>query len=141
MEKPIDLLFVYGTLRRGFDHPLSAFMNEHTTHEGYATAQGNLYLVGYYPGLVISEHTYRRVLGELLRMNDPETVLQRIDDYEECSQQYPAPHEYRREIITVNDAANQPVQAWCYLYNHPTDGLPELRSGDFIREISSSALR
>ncbi len=136
MEEQVDLLFVYGTLRRGFDHPLADFMQAHTQHEGYATAQGNLYLIGYYPGLVLNQHTYRRVLGELLRMDDPPCILSRIDEYEECSQNYPAPHEYRREIITVNDAANRPVKAWCYLYNHPVDGLPELRSGDFIREIS-----
>lgn len=139
MDKVIDKLFVYGTLRQGFDHPLMEYISNSTTRLGYASVLGHLYMIGPYPGMVIDSQTYKRVLGEILHLEQkPEDILSRIDEYEECSARYPEPHEYRREIIHVtNSATNESLSAWAYLYKASTEGLKASRSGDFLREINS----
>lgn len=136
-NKPVDKLFVYGTLRLGFDHPLGEFLSETSERMGMATTEGHLYLIGHYPGMIRDTRTYRRVKGELLQLKgDIDDVMNRVDDYEECSSRYPEPHEYRREVISVTDETGQAQQAWAYVYNQPVLGLREIRSGDFLDEVS-----
>ena len=73
-------LFVYGTLRSGLQHPEANWLSEHSELIGEATAKGKLFRIGWYPGLVESD--YGHVTGELLLLEDPETILQRLDVYE-----------------------------------------------------------
>src|SRR3981081_956889 len=47
-------LFVYGTLMRGFDHPMAQLLSRSADFIGEARCQGRLYLVKHYPGLVLS---------------------------------------------------------------------------------------
>ena len=50
-----DLLFVYGTLMRGFDHPMAKLLAGNAEFLGPAQCRGRLYLVKHYPGLVASD--------------------------------------------------------------------------------------
>ena len=50
-----DRLFVYGTLMRGFDHPMARLLSANADFLGEATCRGRLYLVKHYPGLVLSD--------------------------------------------------------------------------------------
>ena len=52
MQVRQDLLFVYGTLMRGFDHPMAKLLSRSAEFCGEARCQGRLYLVKHYPGLV-----------------------------------------------------------------------------------------
>ena len=60
-----DRLFVYGTLMRGFDHPMAKLLAANADFLGDATCRGKLYLVRHYPGLVLSDEANDIVHGEL----------------------------------------------------------------------------
>uniref|UniRef100_UPI0038F6F948 gamma-glutamylcyclotransferase family protein n=1 Tax=Streptomyces galilaeus TaxID=33899 RepID=UPI0038F6F948 len=63
-----DLLFVYGTLMRGFDHPMAKLLAGNAEFLGPAQCRGRLYLVKHYPGLVASDGPADIVHGELFRL-------------------------------------------------------------------------
>ena len=64
-----DHLFVYGTLMRGFDHPMAKLLSRSAEFIGEARCQGRLYLVKHYPGLVLSDDADDIVFGELFRLH------------------------------------------------------------------------
>ena len=66
-----DRLFVYGTLMRGFDHPMAKLLSRSADFIGEAQCRGRLYLVKHYPGLVLSDEPDDVVFGELYRLRAP----------------------------------------------------------------------
>src|SRR5580692_8490754 len=70
-----DHLFVYGTLMRGFDHPMARLLARSADFVGAARCRGRLYLVKHYPGLVKSDHADDIVFGELFRLRQPAELL------------------------------------------------------------------
>jgi gamma-glutamylcyclotransferase (GGCT)/AIG2-like uncharacterized protein YtfP len=126
-----DHLFVYGTLMRGFDHPMAQLLSRSAEFVGEARCQGRLYLVKHYPGLVLSDDPNEVVFGELFRLRRPVELLREFDMYEACGEGFPAPTEYVRQLlpVTLDDG---PAQAWTYLYNWPVIGLPRIASGRFM---------
>lgn len=122
-------LFVYGTLRPGFDGPMAVWLRSVAPVIGPATARGALYRVERYPGFVPGDDS--AVTGDLFALPDPVAVLARLDEYEECAAHFPVPHEYRRGLVTVM-AANGPVEAWTYIYARDVAGLERIASGDFL---------
>src|SRR6202012_4732674 len=50
---PSDLLFVYGTLMRGYSHPMARLLSANAEFLGQASCRGRLYRVKHYPGLVL----------------------------------------------------------------------------------------
>ena len=66
-----DLLFVYGTLMRGFDHPMARLLAANADFVGEARCRGRLYLVKHYPGLVLSDDAAEIVHGELFACASP----------------------------------------------------------------------
>jgi gamma-glutamylcyclotransferase (GGCT)/AIG2-like uncharacterized protein YtfP len=125
-------LFVYGTLRRDTNDELCELLERYTDFIDYATYQGLLYSVGSYPGAVPSHNAADLVYGEVYRLHYPERVLLRLDEYEECSAHFAKPTEYVRDIHYVRLLNNALIPAWIYLYNHPTDNLQCIASGDFL---------
>ena len=71
----LDRLFVYGTLMRGFDHPMAQLLSRGADFIGEARCQGRLYLVKHYPGLVLSDDPADVVFGELYRLRAPDDRL------------------------------------------------------------------
>ena len=63
-----DRLFVYGTLMRGFDHPMAQLLSRSADFIGEAHCRGRLYLIKHYPGLVLSDDPADIVFGELYRL-------------------------------------------------------------------------
>ncbi|MGD9810467.1 MAG: gamma-glutamylcyclotransferase [Sphingobium sp.] len=126
-----DLLFVYGTLRRGCDTAHAHGLEEACDWAGPARVQGRLYRIAWYPGFVF-DPLAGWVTGDLLRMRDPAAVLAGLDLYEETGPGVAEPQEYRREIIEV-ERQGSPVEAWVYLYNRPVEGASLIASGDWLR--------
>jgi gamma-glutamylcyclotransferase (GGCT)/AIG2-like uncharacterized protein YtfP len=113
------VLFVYGTLRRGFEyheHYLrdSEFLGEARTREHYA-----LY-VEIFP-FAVKVPPVAPVVGELYRVN--EETLEAIDILEGH------PDAYRREPVLVVSAEGVPRRAWMYFYPEPCGRL--VASGDY----------
>jgi hypothetical protein len=48
-------------------------------------------------------------------MQDPKLVLRRLDEYEECSDNFSLPHEYGRKPLSIELVGGGPVFAWVYL--------------------------
>ena len=129
-----DRLFVYGTLMRGFDHPMSQLLSRHANFLGAANCRGQLYLVKHYPGLVLSDDHADMVFGELYRMHRPEELLRELDMYEACGEGFAEPTEYLRQMVPVTLADGTMSKAWTYIYNWPTARLQRIASGRFLAE-------
>ena len=126
-----DRLFVYGTLMRGFDHPMAQLLSRSADFIGEAQCRGRLYLVKHYPGLVLSDTPTDLVFGELYRLRQPAELLREFDMYEACGEGFAEPTEYIRQMLSVM-LADGAVEAWTYVYNWPVTGLPQIASGRFL---------
>ena len=73
-----DRLFVYGTLMRGFDHPMAQLLSRSADFIGEARCRGRLYRVTHYPALVLSHDAADVVFGELYRLRSPDELSARI---------------------------------------------------------------
>ncbi len=125
-----ELIFVYGTLRRG------CTTGAHTTYLAgarfvdHAKIHGKLFRVSYYPALVLDENA-DWVIGEVYQLASAEQ-LARLDAYEECT--YPAlpEQEYQRLSVQVQTGPGGYLSVWVYAYQHTHDGLELIASGDFL---------
>ena len=127
-----DRLFVYGTLMRGFDHPMARLLAAHADFLGAASCRGRLFLVKHYPGLVLSDGSSDLVHGELFRLRAPDELLREFDMYEACGEGFAEPTEYVRQMLAVTLADGTPSEAWTYVYNWPVDRLPRIATGRFL---------
>jgi gamma-glutamylcyclotransferase (GGCT)/AIG2-like uncharacterized protein YtfP len=133
MDAPVlDYLFVYGTLMRGFDHPMAKLLSRSADFAGEARCQGKLYLVRHYPGLVTADDPADIVFGELYRMHRAEELLRELDMYEACGEGFAEPTEYLRRVLCVTREDLTTSKAWTYIYNWPVAGLPHIASGRFM---------
>lgn len=127
-----DRLFVYGTLMRGFDHPMAQLLSRSADFLGNARGRGRLYLVKHYPGLVLSDDPDDVVHGELFRLRARDELLREFDMYEACGEGFAPPTEYVRQMFAVTLDDGSASEAWTYLYNWPVTALPRIASGSFL---------
>ncbi|WP_316195330.1 MULTISPECIES: gamma-glutamylcyclotransferase family protein [unclassified Bradyrhizobium] len=127
-----DLLFVYGTLMRGFDHPMARLLSANADFVAEASCRGQLYRIQHYPGLVPSDDAADLVHGELFRLHQPEPMLREFDMYEACGEGFAAPTEYLRRCLAVTLADGAAREAWTYVYNWPVDEAARIASGRFL---------
>ncbi len=127
-----DLLFVYGTLMRGYVHPMAKLLSANADFLGEVSCRGRLYMVKHYPGLVLSDDANEIVHGELYRLREPEALLREFDMYEACGEGFPEPTQYVRQMLPVALADGSPDEAWTYIYNWPVAKLKLIESGRFL---------
>jgi gamma-glutamylcyclotransferase (GGCT)/AIG2-like uncharacterized protein YtfP len=126
-------LFVYGTLMRGFDHPMAQLLSRGADFLGEARCRGRLYLIKHYPGLVLSNDADDVVFGELFQLRRPAELLRELDMYEASGEGFKEPTEYIRQMLPVTrDVGTSEV--WTYIYNWPVAGLPRIASGRFMED-------
>ena len=65
-------------------------------------------------------------------MQDPKLVLRRLDEYEECSDNFSLPHEYSRKPLSIELPDGGSVVAWVYIYNHDILKLQQIVSGNYL---------
>jgi gamma-glutamylcyclotransferase (GGCT)/AIG2-like uncharacterized protein YtfP len=112
-----QLLFVYGTLMRGYAlHPVLA---RGATLVGEGRTPGVLLDLGAYPGLVEGAG---RVKGEVYRLDDAELLV--TLDVEEGYN-----FERRRTTVTLTDGRR--VRAWFYRYRGPRERAVPIPDGDY----------
>ena len=126
-------LFVYGTLMRGFDHPMAKLLSRSADFIGEARCRGRLYLVKHYPGLVLSDDPEDSVFGEVYRLRARDELLREFDMYEACGDGFPPPTEYIRQMLSVTLQDGSASEAWSYIYNWPVTRLPRIASGKFLQ--------
>jgi len=127
-----DRLFVYGTLMRGFDHPMAQLLSRSADFLGPARCRGRLYLIKHYPGLVMAGDPADVVFGELYRLRQPVELLREFDMYEACGEGFAEPTEYIRQMLPVTLEDGAASAAWTYIYNWPVAHLPRIASGRFL---------
>ena len=129
-----DRLFVYGTLMRGYVHPMARLLSANAEYLGEASCRGRLYMVKHYPGLVLSDDASEIVHGELYRLRAAEPMLREFDMYEACGEGFPEPTQYLRRMLPVVLAGGAAAEAWTYIYNWPVDKLVRIESGRFLQK-------
>ena len=127
-----DRLFVYGTLMRGYAHPMARLLSANAEFLGEASCRGRLYHVKHYPGFVLSDNAADVVFGELYRLRAVEDLLREFDMYEACGEGFAEPTQYVRRTLPVTLADGSLSQAWTYIYNWPVTDLARIESGRFL---------
>jgi len=137
MNSPVLHLFVYGSLRQGFNNPFFEFVRNHFKYTGTATVKGALYDLKDYPAGVPSDiHT---ILGELYLANseaDFDWAITQLDDYEGLHPEEGENSLYRREVVKVYCAGAE-KDAWIYWYNGDVSNEPIIPSGDVMDYVRS----
>jgi gamma-glutamylcyclotransferase (GGCT)/AIG2-like uncharacterized protein YtfP len=129
-----DRLFVYGTLMRGFDHPMAKLLANSADFIGGARCRGRLYRIKHYPGLVLSDDAAEIVFGEVYRLHAREELLRELDMYEACGEGFAEPTEYVRKMLAITLDDGSAGEAWTYVYNWDVTRLPRIASGRFLQE-------
>ncbi len=137
-QQTILPLFVYGSLRSGFQHPAYAYISRYFTLVGKAKVKGQLYDMGEYPAAIAGD-AEQLIVGELYQIKDPAEfswAIAQLDDYEGI---FPEPGEtalYKREeTMVVMDENGQQEKAWIYWYNGSVEGYPHIACGDLLEYI------
>jgi gamma-glutamylcyclotransferase (GGCT)/AIG2-like uncharacterized protein YtfP len=116
VAKHAPLLFVYGTLMKGFREDWQRKVGAELLGRG--TIGAKLYDLGDYPGArVVGAEAGQRVSGELCRLRDPGLALKILDHYEEFSPLKPNRSLFIRELVSVTLEDGRKKTAWAYLYN------------------------
>ena len=127
-----EFIFVYGTLRKKIASNMHHVLAGHCEYFSDGAMQGTLYEVCGYPGAVESGDANDKVSGELYKMLDRKLVLDRLDEYEECSDRFPMPEYSRKQLLIELIGGSDSVVAWVYLYNHDVSKLQQIISGDYL---------
>ena len=116
-------LFVYGTLRRGFDNRYARLLDHSAEYLGTARVQGRLYDLGRYPGIHLKAGLQDWVTGELFRLRNTAATLSVLDEYE-------GP-EFERVLATAMLASGDRRRCWVYEYKLPVPEDRRILSGDY----------
>ncbi len=128
-----NLLFVYGTLKRGGE--FHSELTERAHFVGAAKIQGKLFRIQgeSYPGAIQTD-SMEYIHGELYELAEPE-MLAKIDDLEECDRGL-----FTRKLV---DAwiGKKKVKAWAYFYAKPTQKTSQIVSGHFPVGLDANTTR
>jgi gamma-glutamylcyclotransferase (GGCT)/AIG2-like uncharacterized protein YtfP len=126
-RRPLDYLFVYGTLMRGEKSHHELVRNQNAKFLGPARIRGELYeLAGQdFPGAVPSALPNRFVRGQLFRLSDPERVLKNLDEFEGTDEGL----FHRRSVDVWFDGRK--LRAWAYFYSQPLKQADQVSNGTY----------
>jgi predicted GNAT family N-acyltransferase/gamma-glutamylcyclotransferase (GGCT)/AIG2-like uncharacterized protein YtfP len=117
-------LFVYGTLRRKANPPVSQGLLQGWRFLGTGKFQGRLYNLGRFPGAIASCEISDQVSGEIYRIAEDRRTFKLLDKYE-------GSHFRRMRQPVVLDNGER-ISAWIYLYTGPMHAARLIRSGDYL---------
>ena len=134
--KSTPLLFVYGTLMRGF--PQARKRMARAEFLGLGTIRARLYDFGKYPGVrLCNADPGERVRGELYRLRDSTAALRELDIYEQYFELAPRKSLFarKRTHVTLDDGRSR--SAWVYLYNRTMAGAKRIPGGCYRNRVVS----
>jgi gamma-glutamylcyclotransferase (GGCT)/AIG2-like uncharacterized protein YtfP len=129
-------LFVYGSLRKGFQSNAYEYISRFFTLVGNARVKGRLVDMGTYPaGVPVEGEHY--IIGELYQIKNSHEfswAMGQLDDYEGVNAESEEERHYQRAVTDVycNDMV---LQAWIYWYHGDTSGRPVIESGDMLQYL------
>ena len=130
LEANSEYLFVYGTLRHALESKAHKEYLRAADFVSPAKIRGKLFMVDYYPGLVLSDADHW-AQGEIYLLGY-EGQLHDLDVYEGCAKQSPQPHEYERKLVEVHLTNGETMEAWVYVYIRDVSESPWISNGDFL---------
>ena len=122
-------LFVYGTLRRGFDAVENWPRNVKAEFVGRGRIKGKLYDLGEYPGAIVDAEQVVR--GEVYELRGPANAVSILDEYEEFFPFHPERSLFIRAISPVAMDDGRETEAWVYFYNGQVDQSKLISGGDY----------
>jgi gamma-glutamylcyclotransferase (GGCT)/AIG2-like uncharacterized protein YtfP len=122
-------LFVYGTLRSEFPHPLALRLKSQAKLVGKGFTPGILYDFGRYPGATFKADSRSRVIGEVFALRNAERLLAELDHYEGTAE---PGNPFRRVPIKVHLDQGGTIDAWSYEMSEVPARPRRIESGDFI---------
>lgn len=125
----LDTLFVYGTLRSEFPHPLARRLKAKARLVGKGSAPGALYDCGWYPGAKFRADSRTRVVGEVFALKNAGRLIAELDHYEGTAE---PSNPFWRVRVKVQLERGAPIDAWTYEMSEVPPRGRLIQSGDFI---------
>ncbi len=138
MHTTIPFLFVYGSLRSGFQSEAYQYISQYFELVGNATTQGFLVDLGSYPAAIPTDAD-KIIIGELYKLRseaEHDWAFAQLDDYEGVLVEAHEQQMYRRAIATIN-FDNHEITSWIYWYNGDVTGKQVIGSGDIFDYIKN----
>ncbi|HMG09260.1 MAG TPA: gamma-glutamylcyclotransferase family protein [Mucilaginibacter sp.] len=124
MEQTNPHLFVYGTLLDS-NNTYGAYLQQHCTLLQPGKFKGRLYDIGEYPGAIADAGSDQYVHGSIYLMDEPEKVLEFIDDYEGFGDDQTQPNLFIRIQADI-ETGTSTVECWVYVYNLAIEHSPQI---------------
>lgn len=122
-----ELVFVYGTLRRGGSN---SFRMDGAEFVASGKVAGRLYVISWYPGLVLDGGA-ETVDGDVYRVGAGQ--LAALDEFEGISANEIEGAEYRRVKTEVRTGEDEVLVAWSYEWKGPVEESKRILSGDWLQ--------
>ncbi|NJM37619.1 MAG: gamma-glutamylcyclotransferase [Akkermansiaceae bacterium] len=126
--QPTQLVFVYGTLRRGGSNHFRMAGAEFISA---ATIMGRMYRIDWYPGLVLDE-AGDEISGEIYSVEAD--LLVALDAFEGVSAGEVEGCEYRRVQTTVVQQNSETLTAWVWEWLGAVSEERRISAGDWLKE-------
>jgi len=138
MKQTTFKIFVYGSLRSGFQSPAYNYISKYFTLVGNAKVKGLLFDMGDYP-VAISTNDEKFIVGELYDIKNQEAfdfAIAQLDDYEGLNTEEGEASFYKRteEEIYIN---NTTEKGWVYWFTGDIINKPIVESGDVLAYIEN----
>lgn len=127
MDLPPQLVFVYGTLRRGGSNH---FRMAGAQFVAAGTITGHMYRIDWYPGLVL-DGAGAEIHGEVYSVTGDQ--LSALDIFEGLSAGEIEGSEYRRVETTVVQQDSQTLSAWVWEWLGIVDESQRINDGDWLK--------
>ena len=98
--------------------------------DGYI--HGRLYEIDNYPGLVLSQDPQEKVYGEIFRLIDFNTAIEKLDEYEDFFPNDLESSLYIRQIEEICIEGRTAKKAWVYVFNGEVNEENHIVSGSYI---------
>jgi len=129
----LPYLFVYGSLRSAAATEWSKFLAASATFVSAGRTRGALFQLHGYPGMTVRAGDHEWVTGDVFLLRHPAAALPSLDAYEGCAPGHAPPHEFERQVVSVELHGGPTIQAWAYVYTCDTNSLARIASGDYFR--------
>lgn len=129
-----DYLFVYGTLRKGYDLKLKDKVGDDLRYVGQGKVGASLYDLGRYPGAVRSNRG-DEVIGDVFLLDDSPRVLRILDKYEGIEEDKPLGSEFVRKKSRIKLRSGKSINAWVYWYNYSIQDRPKIKYKNYLSYI------
>ena len=128
MNASDELVFVYGTLRRGGSNH---FRMDGAEFVGFGSIRGRIYRFDWYPGLVVDD-SGDEIIGEVYAVS-PQQMTD-LDFFEGISAGEIEGSEYRRTRVKVSGCGD-PLEAWVWEWRGLVDESRRIESGDWLTAV------